>query len=224
MAISKRDTAIAAAVALLLIGGKKAFASTGGKALADPKADGDALMKRANQKAALAWASVFLELPVSLLTAAALARWAGIESSGNPLAKSRLNERGLMQAGAQSVAEGALTQAEWDALIDPKTAKADQAHLAAKYVDWLASRAAHFLASDPADPIDRIWYAKLYHQRPVDVRDVVGPLTHQLSTTNAHTIAGALAATWATSAAHMHRLRAANVIAWGTPEPGGPTS
>ena len=225
MAVSKQDTAVAAGIALLLLaGGKKVLASTGPKAAAppkpvDPKADGDALIKRANQKAALAWASIFADHPVTPLVAGELARWAGIESSGNPLAKSRLNERGLMQAGAQTVDEGGLTQAEWDALIDPKTTKKQHADLAIKYVDWLASHAATHLLSDPADPVDRVWYAKLYHQRPVDVRDVVGPLTKQLSTTNAHTIATVLANTWSADPKAMHRLRAANVVAWGTATP-----
>lgn len=224
MPVSKRDTAIAAGVALLILGGKKALASTStlskpGAAPPSPDADGAALMKRANQKAALAWASIFADHPVSPLVAGELARWAGLESSGNPLAQSRLNERGLMQAGAQTVAEGGLTPAEWDALIDPKTSKKAHADLAIAYVDWLARHAATHLLSDPIDPVDRVWYAKLYHQRPVDVRDVVGPLTKQLSTTNAHTIAAALPAVWGADAKAMHRLRAANVVAWGTPTP-----
>lgn len=234
MVMTKQETAVAAIVALLLLGGGAAYASSGKKGKTPtssgggpkpplpPDQDGAALLKRANQKSALKWAGLFLDHPVTPLTAAALARWAGIESSGVPVGPnnpSRLDERGLMQAGPQSVAEGAMPAADWAALADAGTTDKRQADIAVSYVDWLASRAAKHLASDPTDPIDRVWFAKLYHQRPVDVRDVVGPLTKQLSTTDARSLAHVLASTWANDAKAMHRLRAANVVAWGTPTP-----
>lgn len=180
--------------------------------------DGAALMKRANQPGATAWAVVFADLPgnvLSPLSAAALARWAGIESSGIPVGPknpSRLDERGLMQAGPASVVENELTQAEFDALKNPKTTRATQAVLAVKYVDALTNKAMTYVARPPKDPIDLIWYAKMWHQRPVDVRD--GGMTG-----DAHADARRLAQQWAADPKAMHRLRAANVIAWGTPTP-----
>jgi hypothetical protein len=226
--MTKEDTTGAAVLVLLLLaGGGAAFAATRkpsgvvipGKptvtpsaAPPDPKADGAALMKRANQKAAAGWASLFADSFASPLASAGLARWAGIESSGNPTAKSRLNERGLLQAGAQTVAEGGLTAEEFDALINPATSKQRHAAIAVKYADWLAQRASRHLAHPPADPVDLLWYAKLYHQRPVDVRD------GQLSGV-ALDDARRLATAWANDAKAMHRLRAANVVAWGTATP-----
>jgi hypothetical protein len=223
--MNKDETAIAVGLGLLALGGAKALASKGPNKAPpvplDPGADGAALVKRANQQQAQGWVADFtsdLGHVISPETAKALARWAGIESSGNPTAKSRLDERGLLQAGPSSVSEGLLTQGEWAALVDPKTSRAAHAALAIKYADGLAKKALTYVLP-AADPIDLLWYAKLWHQRPVDVRDVVGPLTHQLSTSNARTIAQALASTWTTDPKAMHRLRAANVVAFGTPNP-----
>lgn len=225
MAISKSDAAVGAFVLLLLLGGRKVLAATTSKPGAsspppppkpvDPKKDGEALMKRANQAGAAAWAVQFASVPdhpISPLSAAALARWAGIESSGKALNTSRLNERGLMQAGPTSVAEGELSQAEWDALNDPKTTKAQHAAIAIKYVDALSRKAFTYVPRPPVDPVEIIWYAKLWHQRPVDVRD--GQLTG-----DAMVDARALAERWASDPKALHRLRAANVVAFGTPTP-----
>jgi hypothetical protein len=149
-------------------------------------------------------------MPLEL--AGALARWAGIESSGNPTAVSSLGERGLMQAGPQSVDEGALSPDQWDALINPDTGPSTHAGIAMHYVDWLYGRAARYIKAPPTGALDQLWYAKLYHQRPVDVRDgkMHGP---------AIPMARELARRWARDPKAMHRLRAANVVAWGTPTP-----
>lgn len=212
MALSK-DDAIAIAAGLLLIGGKKALASsTGRRVLSSPEDDGAALVKRANQRRALDWAMVFVEGGADPVSADAFARWAGIESSGNALESSRLGERGLMQAGPQTVEEGGLLPVEWAALINPKTTRAQQAGLAVKYVDWLWRQAQRHLTEPPSSIVDQIWYAKLYHQRPVDVRD--GHMHGE-----AAPMARELAERWAADALAMHRLRAANVVAWGTPAP-----
>jgi Transglycosylase SLT domain len=231
MNMTKQETAALAILGLLMLGGGAAYASSNkGKTPASagppppkpplpPDADGAALLKRANQRAALDWAGVFLDHPVTPLASAALARWAGIESSGNPLSKSRLDERGLMQVGPHAVAEHELTQTLYDAILDPTTSRKVQADIAIAYVDALASKAAAHLLSEPTDPIDRIWYAKLYHQRPVEVRDVYGPLTKQFSTTDAKFVAHVAAGQLASNAQAMHRLRAANVVAFGTPNP-----
>jgi hypothetical protein len=251
--ISKRDTTIGAVLALLLlIGGKKALAATAPKGAPkaggapppppDPKADGAALLKRADQSGAAAWTAVFSDLPgrvLSPLTARALSRWAGIESSGIPVGPknpSRLDERGLMQAGPSAVTDGLLSAAEFAALKDPKTTRAQHAALSVKYVDALANKAMTYVAAPPADPVDLIWYAKLWHQRPVDVRDA-GLRTDgkQGMTGDALGDARKLAEVWAVNAATaraagdaegakrwdraLHRLRAANVIAWGAAAP-----
>lgn len=217
MGMNKDETAISFGLALLMFAGKKALASSGKPvpkvAIPDPATDGALLLKRANQ--ATAWASTFADLPTSPLTAQALARWAGIESSGKPVNTSRLNERGLMQAGPQSVTEGLLTAAEWAALNSPSTARKEHARIAVKYVDGLANKAKTHVPGMGPDPVDRIWFAKLWHQWPVDVRNEVGPLAKELGTSDALTLAHALAPKWAADPKRAHRLRAANVIAFG---------
>lgn len=219
MGMNKDETAISVGLALLMFAGKKATAASGKpvpKVVApDPATDGALLLKRANQASATAWASIFTDLPTSPLTAQALARWAGIESSGKPVNPSRLNERGLMQAGPQSVSEGLLTAAEWTALNSPSTPKKEHARIAVKYVDGLANKAKVHVPGMGPDPIDRIWFAKLWHQWPVDVRDEVGPLAKELGTSDALSLAHALAPKWAGDPKRAHRLRAANVIAFG---------
>jgi len=223
VALSKQDTTAAAIVGLLLlVGGKKALAAQPGKTAPagaapppTPEEDGARLMERANQKAANAWAVVFADVPghpISPLSAAALSRWVGLESSGKATNRSRLDERGLMQAGPASVTDGELTQAEFDQLIAPGTTKAQHAALAIKYVDALTNKAMTYVAHPPADPVELIWYAKLWHQRPVDVRDAG-------MTGDAIADARRLAQQWAHDAKAMHRLRAANVVAWGTATP-----
>jgi hypothetical protein len=172
-------------VLLLVLGGKKALAATALKARRKRKPAAAAGREKwtgprcrsADQASASAWTAVFSDLPgrvLSPLTARALARWAGIESSGIPVGPknpSRLDERGLMQAGPSAVTDGLLTAAEFAALKDPKTTRAQHAALSVKYVDALANKAMTYVQAPPADPVDLIWYAKLWHQRPVDVRD-----------------------------------------------------
>lgn len=178
----------------------------------DPVGDGLALMARANQDDAHAWAALFVDHPVSPLTALALSRWAGIESSGDKLVVSVLNERGLMQAGPQTVEEGGMSPADWAKIVDPATSNKEQVGIAARYVDWLWQRAATHVTDPPKDPVDQVWYAKLWHQWPVDVRDgkMHGPAIE---------MARELAERWKADAKRMHRLRAANVVAFGDPTP-----
>lgn len=219
--MNKDETLISALGLLLMVAGKKlggkgATVKTAPPAV-DPNTDGANLMKRANQKGAADWATTFVDLTVSPLTARALARWAGIESSGKPVNPSRLDERGLMQAGPQSVSEGLLTPAEWTALNSPATTRKRHAEIAVKYVDGLARKAETHVPNMGADPVNRIWFAKLWHQWPVDVRDEVGPLAKELGTADAPTLAAQLAARWAGDPKRAHRLRAANVVAFGAP-------
>lgn len=220
MAFTKNDTAMAVGVGILLIAGGSALASGDKKKSPLVKVnDCDALIKRANQDAVKRWRNVFARQhtnvgPISPELAAALARWAGIESSGNALSTSRLNERGLMQAGPQSVAEGAYNDGEWLSLTDPATEDDQQAQLAIHYVDWLYGKAAAFLTTPPQSPVDQLWYAKLYHQRPIDLRD--GHM-HGL----APAMARELSLRWANDPKALHRLRAANVVAWNSCDPPG---
>jgi hypothetical protein len=221
---------------LLMMGGRKAFASSPaskgkgkGKRRETPEeaaADGAHLVQRANQQTALAWAPVFAALSIHSTgapihvppeLAAALARWTGIESSGIPITSAR-DERGIMQVGpglggpATKPPPPAFNDGEWLTLSDPETSHDTQAGWGMHYVDWLYGRASKYIKDAPADLVDQLWYAKLYHQRPVDVATgkMHGP---------AVAMARELAKRWADDATAMHRLRAANVVAWGTPTP-----
>jgi hypothetical protein len=207
------------AVALLLLwGSRKAGASTKKKeTAAQHDADGEALLDRANQDAAMGWVDYFVNEGAPVDAADALARWAGIESSGNPRAVSSQGERGLMQLTHTTQQEGALTNTEWDELISPATTNQQHAHISMELVDWLWKKAMRYVDGGTAldggkDPISTIWYAKLYHQRPVDVRDghLHGP---------ALAMARELAQRWKGDAQKMHYLRAANVVAFDNPDP-----
>lgn len=174
--------------------------------------DGQKLVLRANQTAAQSWEPLFLAQDATDRQSRELARWAGIESSGDATAVSSLGERGLLQLGKGMVKDGALTSAEFDQLISPATTREEHARLNFKIVKWLVARVAKHVDNFPTDGSDQIWYAKLYHQRPVDVRDghMHGP---------AALMARELALRWAKDPKAMHRLRAANVVAWNTPDP-----
>lgn len=225
MGLTRNDSIFAVIVGLLMLGGKKAFAAM--TSSHDDGSDGAKLLARANQQAALAWVPIFASVHVeakgthptiSDAMAHAYARWAGVESSGNPITSSRIDERGLMQVGPKLGGPDtvppppAFGQAEWVALTDPETHPDEQAAMAIHYVDWLYGRALKYIADPPSDPVDQVWYAKLYHQRPVDLRDgkLHGP---------AIPMARELAKRWANDSKAMHRLRAANVVAFGVPTP-----
>ena len=111
-----------------------------------------------------------------------------------------------------------------------------------------AQKAFTYVARPPVDPVEIIWYAKLWHQRPVDVRDAElvppGPdgkpqlapsgqpagMTgdamadaralveqHTMRLANARALPNPAAAD--TEEKALHRLRAANVVAFGTGTP-----
>jgi len=201
-------------VILFFLGSRKASASTS-RGKSDPDADGADLVRRATQKTALDWLPLFENEGSGAEYGLALTRWAGIESSGNAHAVSTVGERGLFQLGAADQKEGALTDLEWSALLNPSTTNQQHAHMAMRQANWLWHRADPHIANPPdpvTDPISGIWYAYLEQQRPTDVRDgnLHGP---------ALSMARELAQTWAGDAGKMHRLRAANVVAFGTPNP-----
>lgn len=196
-------------IAMLLFFGSKKGAAASATSKAAASDDGAKLLARANQAAALSWVPTFVQQDAPQQLAEALARWVGIESSGNPLAISSQGERGLLQVThTTALTEGALTPAQWEELRAPATTRAEHARIAMLLENWLWSRAKAHVANPPTDYISATWYAKLYHQRPVDVRDgkMHGP---------ALPMAKELAVRWAGDAAAMHRLRAANVVAFG---------
>jgi len=129
------------------------------------------LVKRA--AAGAAWAERFRAAGLDPDLADALARWAGIESGGNPHALSKkLGERGLLQTMRESAVKaggealwtryGASTP-EADAVVVP-----DSITLY-RYAEGLANR-----DSWPGKwgGIDRTWRAKLYHGLPLLLREL----------------------------------------------------
>lgn len=175
-----------------------------------PSDEAEKLIARANQTQALSWEAMFGDATGNPDVAAAEARWAGIESSGNPHATSELGEYGLMQFPRDAVGQKILTQAEWDALHDPNTRPETHAALNARYVAQLSTRAAKYVKDYPADPVDRVWYAKLWHAYPKDVKEgkLHGP---------ARAMARELLAK--STGKKLHRVLAANIIAFGIPTP-----
>ena len=179
------------------------------KTATPPTEEAEKLVARANQKSALAWTDEFAAAAIPEI-AEAEARWAGIESSGNPYATSELGEYGLMQFPKDAVAQKILTKAEWDAIHDKSTQPEVHAALAARYVAQLAAKAAKHVKDFPADPVDRVWYAKLWHAYPKDVKEgkLHGP---------AREMARELLAR--STGKKLHRVLAANIIAFGVPTP-----
>jgi hypothetical protein len=213
------DPLALAALALLFLGGKKgAGASSPAAAAADntppdpawANQDGAKLLARANQHQALTWAPIFMDAGATPAEAQALARWAGLESSGNPRPNPPGNGGGLMQVGKGLADMGVMTPAERAKLTAPTTSNKEQAVLAIKYVHGLWNLAKKYVAQPPSNPVDQVWYAYLYHMRPVDVRDG-----------NLHGEAGPMAAAlyplWSVAKAPLHRLHAANVVAFDHP-------
>lgn len=211
------DQALLAVLALLWGKGKSASGKKPSGTDARPADaaadDGAKLVARATQPATERWVTLFQQQDVPPELARALARWAGIESSGNPLAVSSKGERGLLQCTkTTALTEGALTSAEWEAMANPSTTGEEHARIAYKLANWLWQRARKLIANAPDDYISAAWYAKLYHQRPVDVRDgkLHGP---------ALLMSRELAERWKNDRKKMHRLRAANVVAFGVSDP-----
>jgi hypothetical protein len=201
-------------VILFLIGSKKAKASTTGK---NPDDDAASLLARANQHMSIDWIALFENEGEPAAHADAWARWAALESSGNPRKVSTLGERGLFQLGAAAQKDGALTDVEWSALLNPATTNQQHAHMALRQANWLWHRASKKI-TDPPDGVNAaedfesgVWYAYLEQQWPADVTKALhGP---------ALPMARELAVKWQNDPKRMHRLRAANVVAFGEPNP-----
>jgi hypothetical protein len=167
------------------------------------------LLRRANQTRAQEWVPIMVyDLDVPEAQAEAAARWFGIESGGDPEAVSSQGERGLSQVTkTTALTEKALTPTEWAALADVTTSMQDDARIALKVIHWCYQRATKHLHTPPTDPIDQLFYAKLYHQSPVDVRDAK-------LTGNALEDSARLETVWSSDAKKLHYLHAANVVAW----------
>lgn len=167
------------------------------------------MKNRAYAKAAQAWIPDFIRAGASQEEAEGLARWAGLESSGNPFAQSVIGERGLLQCTktTANMKGGVFTPAEWAELANKSTTRARHAQLAMKQFRWHVKRAK---VSPNAPAVDRLWYAKAHHMRPVD-------LTATKARPDAKT-AAAFALNLATQKKDARaevRIAAANMVAFG---------
>ncbi len=180
---------------------------------ADGRNHGATLITRAAQGAS--WVPDFEAAGASPALAQALGRWAGIESGGKATAESPIKERGLLQMGPHAVNEGYLTASEWEALKSIATPRATHAKIALKLFGKFWDKAKRYVKNPPTGPIDQVWYAKMYHQRPQFLASAQahGP---------ARLMAGALANRWAKDGAmglHNRYLRSANVVAFNDADP-----
>lgn len=164
------------------------------------------LAARANQAAALAWIPTLERVGATKEEAAGLARWIGLESSGNPLAVSSAGERGLLQI-TPSTAKLALTDSEWARMVDKGTTREEHARIALKQYRWHVKRAG---LPDTAATTDKLWYAKVHHMRPAALRATTAR--------PAAPVAAKLAAGQATTDKDKVRVAAANVVAFGRAE------
>ena len=207
------DPLIIGGLALLLMGGR---GGKGGSSAArtDAATDGAVLQARANQPSAAKWGVYFRNQGLPSLVADALVRWTGIESAGFPTRPSAIGELGLLQCQQATALQvgGPYNAAEWAALGSAATTNEEQTRLAIKLYQWCWKRAKRLITNPPDGLLDTVWYAKLYHQRPKDVKDghLHGP---------AKMMARELAVSWRNDAQKMHYLRAANVVAFGVPAP-----
>lgn len=174
------------------------------------------LLSRATQPRAMAWAVYFQDVGEIPAIADALARWSGIESGGDPTIESTLGERGLLQVGKQTQAEGGISAQDWAELIDKSTVPNEHARIGAHYWHWLFTRAAKHLSNPPDDShsIDQIWYAYHYHQRPKDFTQW-GELPNSAPAASAFLMAKSRDKNDAQLA---KRVTASNVVAFGTPD------
>jgi hypothetical protein len=159
--------------ALLILGASKAARAASATPTTKQKKAADALDRitglqaRANQASAKAWIPDLIAAGASPELAAILARWIGIESSGNPSKPSSAGEYGLLQI-LPSTAKDALTPGEWLQLKDPTTSRADQAKIALKQYRWHVANAKKWVKNFPSGA-DETFYAKMSHARPADL-------------------------------------------------------
>jgi hypothetical protein len=209
---------IAIAIGLYLLGKGKPDVTLRARAL--PSASGAAFERRARQKRAQDWRPLFISQDAPPDLAAGLARWAGIESSGDPLALSPAKgsakrpggERGLLQVTG-TTSEGIFSDTEWAEMQSPSTRNEEHARLALKLYRAMLARGRRQVSNPPPanDVASALWYAKINHTRPRDFEARLhGP---------ALPMARDLATRWAGDDAKMRRLYAANVVAFGKAAP-----
>ena len=174
----------------------------------------DKLLARANQRRAQDWIPDLLRAGASPAEAEGLARWIGLESSGNPLAQSRIGERGLLQiTRTAALADKLLTVPEWEAMASQATSRAEHARIAIKQFRAHVRRAARWVTNPPAPgSVDWLAYAKMNHTRPLDLREgqLHGPAAPMLRD---------LAARWAGDTARARRVAVASVVGFGRVAP-----
>lgn len=211
-------------VLLALAGSKRAAASTSTSTSTkkeEKKADAAVstlqriagLQARANQDQAQSWVPDLEAAGANPDLARALARWIGIQSSGygagDTRGVSKAGERGLLQI-LPATAKDALTPAEWQALSDPATSRAEQARIALKQFRWHQARAKKYVTSWPGDDTyDSVWYAKLHHSRPAELQ------AYKFAGAAAKNARAAVTAKKNDPAALL-RLAEANVVTWGS--------
>jgi len=136
------------------------------------------LVRRSGQKRARGWIPDLKRAGASHDLAVKVARWIGIESSGNPLALSRIGERGLLQA-TKSSQKRIFTRGEREKLKSPATSRAEHARMALKQFAYHRKRAKRWVNNAPPEKSNKdwVWYAKMHHTRPRDLREgkVHGP-------------------------------------------------
>ena len=167
------------------------------------------LVPRANQKLAKDWHPILVRAGAHPDLALGLTRWIGIESSGRPLAVSKLGERGLLQI-SPATAKLALTDKEWAALANTHTTPEEHARIAIKQFAFHAKKA---LGLDyvKRPPVDALWWAKVHHAWPADLkRTALRPDAKLAATVAGQNI---------TTDRERLRLAASNVVAFGTPDP-----
>jgi hypothetical protein len=197
-------------LAFLFFAGKRGGGGT--SSTSQSSQTGADLLRRANAAQAAAWFDTFMSVPGTTADQArAYARWAGIESSGDPLAISPIGERGLFQI-TRTTAKGTVTTQEWEAMIRPTTSREEHARMALAQLAIYWWRAQRLIKNVPSDDASVIWYAKMWHSQPADFN---GKIMHG----SALAMARQLASTWSSDPDRMYRLRVANVIAFGDPKP-----
>lgn len=192
---------------LLLFGGKVSDLHPAARKKENDVDEDQTLVARANT--GRRWADVFESLNTPSDLADGLARWVGIESGGNPLAVSKLGERGLLQS-LPATRTSFFTDAEWNSLTSPATTDQEHARLALKEFAWLLAQAQKRVSNIADDDFGgQLFVAKLYHQRPRDLQEV--KLTGPGAAANVQ-----LSMAWGAKAPNSeHRRKAAAVVAWG---------
>lgn len=163
VAINKRDPLVSPSVKRAA---KKKAAAGAARQKAGGGGDTGRFIARANQPGATAWIPALMRAGAPQGLAEGIARWIGLESGGNPIAKSKLNEVGLLQI-MPTTARAVFTPAEYAALSNPRTDRETHARLALKQFSYHRKRAG---LTDRATIPDQLFYSKVHHAYPRDLK------------------------------------------------------